>query len=295
MLSYDWLKILLTIVASVLVLAVLFTMIATRPTSAQTFTVFAYNGISAGGDWNALDDELTSNDVLSYDVLKTETETFSDSDSYSTAIFTAKRSVLEGSVMFVSNYSEPDEEGNEMLTPLDKVVDQGLTYQDGQLEVGLFRYPDVFLQDCRNYLAGFFGENLDGDPDMDAVRACFLARNGGDKRYRSAEKKEEGVLSERARLVKLRADYLAVIAAFEAGQLSYTTVTEQSKEFVVGINIGKLNTISNLVYYTKSDSDVHERDMLNLVIFNNGEKDGMSDLKYEAVSFLGYLIGKYGK
>lgn len=299
MLSYDWLKILGTIAVAVVAFLVLFTMIATRVTQAQTFEIYAYYGVSAGADYNSLQTELSAKGVFSYDVLKISSETFSKSDSYSSAVFTARRSAGQGTVMFVSSYAAADEEGNRGVSELDNLVASGVVGAGDSLRQGLLRDPQAFMGDCESYLKGFFGDNLEGnaEPDMEKVRQCFLDRNGSDKRFRSAAKKEAGVLSEKERIVALREDYLTVRAAFDEGVFSYTSCEytygeDKTATFTVGVNLGGLKTVNNLFYYTAEDK-TQLKDELNLVIFNNGEKKGMSDLKYETVSFLRYLLEKY--
>lgn len=299
MLSYDWLKILGTIAVAVMVFLVLFTMIATRVTQAQTFEIYAYYGVSAGADYSSLPSDLSAKNVFSYDVLKTATETFSKSDSHSSAVFTARRSAGQGTVMFVSSYAATDEEGKKGVSELDNLVASGVVGGGDNVRQGLLRDPQTFMSDCENYLKGFFGENLEenAEPDMEKVRQCFLDRNGSDKRFRSAAQKEAGVLSEKERIVGLREDYLVVRAAFAEGVFSYTSCDyeygeDKTATFTVGVNVGGLKTIGNLFFY-KGDEGKQVKDELNLVIFNNGEKKGMSDLKYEAVSFLRYLLEKY--
>lgn len=289
LLSYDWLKILGAIVAAVLVLSVFFTMVATRPRSSQIYSVYAYDGTYAGTDFATLGDKLLARNVFSYDILKTGTETFDSKNSYGGAVFTARRSVGEGTVMFVSGYSQTDEEGNKQDSLFESLVKEG---------PGMFLDPEKFMADCAAYLSGFYdGDWRAENPVLneESVRQCFLARNGKDKRFRSAAKKEEGVLLECERVEKLRGDYLTVEAAFEGGVFEYAYCTAEDKVYTAGIGTGKLATVQNLAYYTveRDGETVRTAEELTLVLFNNGDK--ADDLKYETVSFLKYLLDEYNE
>lgn len=302
MLSYDWIKITLSVVAAVVALVVFFTMVTTRPSDAQSFEVYLYYGISGGQDFGDLPTDLKDEHVFSYEVLETPTETFSEGDSYSSAVFTARRSTLQGEVMFVNDVKREAEKEEERLSRLDELNRMGIVLDrdSGKMVQGLLHDPQAFLeQDVPAYLKRFFGEDFEtGTLNEAEVEACFTARNSGDNRFRSASKRAAGIESEKARINKLRTDYLNVRAAFEAGKLGYTrsvvTLDGQTYDFCVGVNVGKLNTIGNLCYYTVGEDKTKLTQALNVVLFNNGEKNGFSDLKFETVSFLSYLVRHYG-
>ena len=290
MLSYDWIKILLAIAAAVGVLVMLFTMIATRPTNAQTFLIYGYYGTSSGSDYYSHQDDLKNKNVFSYDILKIGGEVFEG--SYSSQVFAARRTTSSGTVMFVSH--DKNEEDENATTRLEDLAALGFTRGDKET---LLRDPEKFMQDCEAYLNGFF---KDGALDEQAVKDCFLSRNGKDKRFRSASQKQKGIQKERERILKLQEDYAAVKRAFDEGSFTYTQVTLESNAhagekatLTVAINLSKLSGIENLFYYQKEGSSKQEKENLNLIIFNNGEKKGMSDLKFEAVSYLKYLYDRY--
>ncbi len=291
MLSYDWLKIVGAIALAAVAFCVFFLMIATTPTAGQTFYVYAYDGLTGGMDFSRLNNEFENKNVFSYDILKTGSETFSNNGMYGGTVFTARRSAGEGRVMFVSDVRTTDEEGN-VSSPLLGFLDRAGTEQEN---FGKFTEPKVFLGETETYLQRFFGDALSSEePDGDATRSAFMERNGKDKRYRSAAKKEEGVLEEAMRLKKLREDYLFVKAAVGGGTLGYVTYTGfEEKEHVVGFSMKSLN-LTSLVFYTVEEegTEVKKNDDIALCIFNNGDREG--DLKYETVNFLAYLLRTYG-
>ncbi len=303
LLSYDWLKILVTIAAAVVAIVVLFTMIGARPSAEQKFIVHTFGGLNTGGDLLPFNDKLET--MFSYDILEANEEDFPDS-SDGQMLFQTRRSVLEGTVMIVADYTASEEEG--AVTPFAHLIsDFALEYPGSTEEhCGLFYYIDEYLASCEAYFARFFGENWETNdvPDAAKVREYFLSRNGKDRRFRSAAKKEEGVRLETERLQKLREDYLFVRDnGFGAGKLSvveyrssYTSVdpaTGEEREYgythAVGIGLGKLSTLTKLYSYQKDGRAAV--DDLVLLIYNNREHS--EDNKYEVLTLLRYFLETY--
>lgn len=289
MLSYDWLKIVGVIALAVLFFCVFFVMIATRPTAGQTFYVYAYDGISPGEDFSRLKDDLKNKNVFAYDILNTGSESFTKSGLYGDSVFTARRAAGEGRVMFVSDTRTADENGKESSVLLNFIYDEGTP----QESFGFFADPEVFLSDTQTYLAKFFGDDLSGSLDKAGARASFMERNGRDKRYRSSEKIEAGVLDEEKRLEKLKEDYLCVRNALDSGALGYVTYTTEIKTHTVAFSMKTLN-LTPLVFYTVEEEGVSikKNNDIALCLFDNGDQDGV--LKYENVNFIAYLLRAYG-
>ena len=309
LLSYDWLKMLIAIVIAVFLIILLFTMTATRVTNAQTFAVYAYTDLTAGKDFNSLGSTLKTNEVLSYDILETKTEKFSADDRYD--IFSLRRTVGEGTVMFISDVrtyktddaGNPvyDEGGNQVVSSesaLYSLAMGGAVNPDRPTSAAVYD-TKYYLQMCEEYLISFFGENWRGnaEPDAAAVRESFLSRNSGDKRYKTAASREEGIVQERQRLIDLRDDYLTVLGLFENGTYTHTVyegTDEEGKtyESALGINVGNLADISDVAYYTDSEGKAIT-EKLNLVILYNDfhEANGML---YEPITFLRWLYEEYG-
>lgn len=276
LLSYDWLKILLVIAAAITALTVFFTMVRTRPTEEQTFTVFGYC-VREG----AHHEDEPDADRFSYEILATASETFDAKTSY---LFSVRRSTGQGTVMFISDITQPDEEGN--------VVQQSdlMALTDG-VSGGIALDTKEYMTECRAYLTRFFGEELkEENLNAELVRETFLSRNGKDKRFRTNAKKEAGILQEEERLKKLRNDYLTVVSAIEDGKLVHKEKTTDDKTYSVAFGMGELNKISKL-YYCGAYED--KQDALCLVLLNNRNPD--SDLRYEAVSYLSYLVQTFGE
>lgn len=289
-LAYDWLKILLAVAAVVAVLSVFFTTVRTRPKGEQEYSLFAYSDLSMGEDAALLGDDLYEKGTFSYDVLLVNAESFS-SNMYAGAAFTARRSAGEGNAMFIGNAVL--EEGEDAKSMLRQFVEGYLVQDGGQKTLKILLDVKAYMAEADAYLAQYYGENWREEGatlDEEKAAACFLARNGKDKRYKTEAKKAQGIEDEKKRFSKLRSDLLTVEAAFESGVLSYTTITTEDGDFTVGIRLGRLPGLTDLYYYTDAAGNKSAEE-LNLVLFNNG--DEMGDLKFETVSLLRYLLKEY--
>ena len=288
MLSYDWLKILLTIAIAALFFGMFFTMIGARPTYGQTFYVYAFDGLSTGGHFGTLGSDMENKSVFGYDILKTGSESFTSGGLYGGTVYNSRRSAGEGRVLFIRDVRTTDDKGNVSSDLLNFLDYEGTSVEQ-------FRFcidPQKFLQDCREYLEPFFGEDLTGEINNEQARATFLARNGKDARFRTSSKKEKGVNNEVERLKKIRDDYLFVIS--QMGQtIDYVTYTTEIKTHYIGFSMKQLN-LTPLVYYIEEEEGEKRQtnSEIALCIYNNNEREG--DLKYESVNFIAYLLRRYG-
>lgn len=306
LISYDWIKILCAIVAAVFVLILLFTMSATRPQRAQEFYIYSYTDLSVGEDFSTLADDLETRGAFSYDVLNINAEYFTGSTG-STA-YTVRRSAGMGNVLFVTNNPtyQTDEDGNTVLddegdpviaaqSNLYSMVSGGLVTGDGAT-AGAAYDPVYYMDACARYLEQFFGGDWRTSDVLDGTltpEACFTARNGSDKRYRTEASRAQGIEEERARILKLREDCLAVEQALERGDISVTTLELDGGAVVnAAFDVGGLNGLRDLVYYT--DGETHTTQNVNLVLLFNGTM-AQSDLRFESLSFLSYLIEHYSE
>lgn len=310
LLSYDWLRILLAIVVAVFALCVFFPMVQTRAKDVQTFTVYAYFDLSSGGDLNDIEDDLLNKNVFSYEILETHAEQLTElsggifGNLYAGATYTTRLMNSARTVMFVSALDDSESSGYSAVKNLIGVnpkAEDGM--KNGFLDI------EEYLADCEQYLRSFFGENWrEGTLDEEKAEQCFLTRNNKDKRYKTDAKKQAGIVQEKERLYKLRNDYIAVLAAFEAKTLSFTTLTVSEEDvdeendiyagsYLCGVSVGKLSNLRNLFYYTEETENgtVNTVENMSMILFNTdalGNKE--NDLRYETVSFLRYLVEKYG-
>lgn len=298
-LAYDWLKILIAIGIAVAALCVFFTTLATRPRDDQVYELYAYNGLSGGQRSTVFGDEILSSGALSYDILSAAFESFDAFDTYGQAAYTARRAALQGKAIFVNGceYTEGEGEEAETKSRLDDFIRESLSDLGEPSEYcnPYFDFP-ALLAECESYLRSVFGEDLSADPDEARVREIFLARNGGDKRFRTSAQKEKGVGLERERLIALREDYFAVREALDSGVFSvYEYVSPADKTYRVALSVGKLRRLTDLVYYTEEDESgklVRKSDNIYFFIYNNGSRVS-TDLKYESFSLLAWLLEEF--
>lgn len=305
LISYDWIKILCTVAAALLVLSLLFAVTATRPLSSQQYNIFVFTDLSVDTSFSQLADELEEDDVFSYDILTVGTEAFTGTTGNTT--YGLRRSVGTGNVLFVTDNPvyEQDEAGNPVLDEEgDPVIEtqstlyslaMGITVANDEANAGGV-YDTVYYMDaCERYLAEFFGDDWRSSDAFDGSRSpeeSFYARNGSDKRYRTEQSRAQGVEDEKARLLELREDYLAVDAAFDEGLFTHTSYENDWGEASnLGINVGGLHGLKNLVYYTDGENS-RTTENINLVLLFNG-KDAQNDLRFESISFLNYLLENY--
>lgn len=322
MLSYDWIKIIGTAAAAIVVWVLIFTMTATRITPAQQFTVMNYLGnasLTRGG--GKFGDSYTEafnggkgKGVFSYEVLETGTVDLAANSEAASDLLTTRVATEEGDVIFVANVKNPDtEEKNEetgettYMTYLDQFV-YGYRYTlfnlDPEDEKGYFKQMEKFL-------IGYFGENWEtGTLNEEKAKSDFRARVKGDKRYKKESLLLLGEADEISRLNKYRDALVKFYWYLENGVVSITTTTipstEEGKADFVGkyaINLcpdktkmGKL--IECVSYYTtelneetgKEGSTLAVQDM-NVCFFHfSGIEDSF---EYEDLLYTVYLIDSY--
>lgn len=295
LLSYDWLKILAAVAAAVLVLSVLFTSLATRPTLAQSYEIFGYTDLSYGSDYAELGDRLENKKAFSYDILTVTVESFGTS-SYGSTVYAARRMAGQGDAMFISDYEvygTNEETGEEELTKASELKTFIETYSESVLDT------QVFLSDAANYLDGFFGGDWEtGELDEEAVAKAFTARNDSDKRFKTEASKLAGIEQEKERVLKLRDDLKAVNDALARGVISHTVIegagtdgADKACAFRVGG--AQMRGLTDLFYYEadKDGTTVRSSETLSLMLFDNGNASG--DLVYDTLSFLHYLLDTY--
>ena len=99
-LQYDWIKILVFIVAAIFLLELVYTVSAVRVKTGQNFKVYYGSGVrsnNAASFYKLLDKE----DVLSYDVFEKNVEVLTS--EYESTVLSARMSVAEGDIILLDN------------------------------------------------------------------------------------------------------------------------------------------------------------------------------------------------
>lgn len=310
LLSYDWIKILLTAAAAILVWSLLFTMTATRVTQAQNFTIFNYTGTSVTSRFNSYENLLKSNGVFSYDVLEITPTDVTTGNEYSETLVQTRVSTGEGDALFAANvdlgveteYSRPD----------------GTTFHPTYLEQFLYNYFNTaedlgeggYFDDMAAYLNNYYyGDYTKGEADEQKIESDFLARikKLNDKRFKTSEEKREGFQQEKERLEKQRTALISFLGYLDAGyvELQQTTLYFQDadgnpveKTGYYSINLcpdERMSDLKNDVFYSKTvevesgEVRVSAADDICLVLLNVAE-DKYQYARFEGLSFVNYLI-----
>lgn len=303
MLQYDWIKILLVIVAAIVLWELLFTTTAVRLTEGQFFKVFYYQTLQSDGIdgmYRFMEDVDFSYDVLSKGVENLD-------EQYGKTILGLRLSVSEGDVIVVDNENKPhsaeDKKDNPLYNEnsLYQVVDQYNMYGMEEL-----------LADAEGYLAGF----KEGAALSDAkIEANFKRRMKKDNRFRKKADYDKGVAEEINRIKALDkevADFRYLFdnyaadglffkytkfqyTYYSAGNENYKEEYEKQEEKFYALNAGYL--ASRKVDGKKNISDIMslpetgKADDVGVAVFNFKSKQ--PDLQYETIVFLNALVREY--
>ncbi|MBP5686805.1 MAG: hypothetical protein J6W87_03370 [Clostridia bacterium] len=196
-LSYEWILMLVVVLASIFAFELIYTISATRVSTGQNFKYYLDKNLSSdvADFYVALGYEPDKNGkTFSYEIL----ELSSESVMFSDEVLVARLSVQEGDVIF-SDVTE-DENGSARAKTL---VDN---------------YPimplDELLGSAKEYLEGF-KEN--GTLSEDLIVRHFNERMKKDNRFRTEEQKAAGRLLEICRIQKLAKDVEDFEKIFAAG------------------------------------------------------------------------------
>ena len=324
MLAYDWLKIILSIVAVCLIWSLLFTMTATRITTGQDFYLVVYDGVinnSANSSQDILD-KIKKSD-LSYDVLNDTVMSVTSAGSYSASyMLNLRLTTYEGDVMLIPSgrngetaadssesvsESASESDSDDDATDIESLINNGYMYSFTEL-----------LSDAKDYCTrnGFVTVNDDGTYNFNEsamenyFRNVRIKRNSSYKKmYRNEAKIAEDVPNEISRIKAVWENTLfvenAVKEAKEADNdflyyfTPYSVDNDNNKTYKqndsYGIDLGKLNKGADSdimkVWYVSDGGDSYTAEGLLLTVFDFTSKQ--PDLQYETISFLRYIIENY--
>lgn len=322
LLSYDWVKMVLAVVAAIIVWSLVFTMTATRITNTQRFVVMNYTGTKISADAKMYKGN-------SYEVIEAElVDNLRGGEDYFWEIFQANIGVGEGDLLMVANYpssrtAKTDESGNEVKDENDNVVyEYGETYLEDALSsmVGKFTRLDDgdeagYFTQMKNYLAKFYTvtseqqktfsditltvasfdeSSLNTQLVKDEFRARIKANK--DKRF----KKEAQILAGEQDEIKRIQSYLTAYNTFftylEQGVVTLTYVDVALTETfsvtgVYGINLcpneQTMGGLKEQFYYTDFENTTTAKDM-NVMFMSLEDLD--ADFQYENILYLNALI-----
>lgn len=226
MLSYDWIKILLTIVAAIVVWSLVFTMTATRITSAQKFTVYNYLGnLTWTYDTNfyevyarAFNEGKFSDEVIELDQFDLPTQQNLASTQLEGHLGTGN-----GDLLFAAKI--PNQTSDAYKDPVTG-EDAHYTYLEEFLRAYRYQVFNMSLENeqgffkrMEKYLNVYYGDFKNGTLDKGLAESHFRARiaKNKDKRYKKETQIAVGLESEYERLEKYRAALIEFYGYLEKG------------------------------------------------------------------------------
>ena len=326
LLSYDWIKIVGICLAAVMLWILLFTMIATRASSGQTFEIYTYTGLNFYKDELGTLESLQKNNALSNDILDLSTYDLTD-DTYKNTILQAHFSAGQGDVMFIADTQDSKNEAGEITDygdlreflsgyRLDTLsldpTGTDLVERDGDEE---YVYENFFTL-CQEYLEKFFFDES-GEPDYEngvldkqKAESNFRSRIEKDKRYKRESQIVVGVEKEYARLENLREAYCNVKGWVldESGNSPLSVRTTlvpcdmdgdgkiDADERLEGCFAFDLSNITNLTEILSrpdgGDGSTNVSKDICMTILRGGSVQE-PDMRYEAFTFLNYIVKEY--
>ena len=320
-LQYDWIKIIVCVVAVIILWELIFTVSGVRLSAGQEFKVYYYSTMNASSS-TKMRAMLDKKGVLSYDVLEKNIETLTK--DYEATVLSARVSVSEGDIMFIDNVlTESSEEYKKQ-----DVRCSSSNFRNFINGYSVYDY-DSLLEDAKRYLENF---KTNGQFDSAKIEQSFRKRMKKDNRFRKEEKIQDGIIQETKRLEKLQSEVNAFSYIIEKygdtdlfvnevygeyyffsnldeanyksyiengtvngsemqGQLDYykAQLDEGAKKFAINANYLKdgANSIFNLVsVYDKTDSSD-----ACICVFNF--KSAQPDLQFETISVINEIIRNY--
>ena len=325
-LSYDWIKIAGTCILAVVLLLVLFTTIATRPTAGQTFDFYTFYNVFFHSDELGTLDDLKRGGALSFDIQELNTYEVT-STGYEDMVLSTRFAAGEGDVLVAADVGDVyAEDGSGALTDLSGLKEFLYTYRGNCMWLGTDGQPlndpqygavgSNYFADCAAYLDGYFpgagyhdavtaGQYtaLDTSATLDTetgvVEADFRERMRGDKRYKTEEQIKEGIKDEYDRLENLRDAFVRVWnsvktdGAIRVNEMTFSVDTNgdgtaETYNWSYSFDISGLENIHNLLYYGADGS----RAGLNLCVVRNGSSSE-EELRYEPFTLLAYFVNEY--
>lgn len=317
-LSYEWIMMIIVIVAAIVLWELVYSVSAVRLTSGQQFKYYYDENVVAGSN-GALFDLIcddSGEQTFGYDVLSVSYEQLSSQYN----VLSVRLSVYEGDAIFTDG--TVDEKGSSRLK---KLVDGNSIYTYERLEQDGINYLSTFLKDeyaSLNYEERkekvYDYENL----DESKIEARFLERMKGDNRFRKEEEKAAGKVLEKGRIKKLctemkKFDYLlnvgeekgiferytkyelALSSADEKNKADYQKaydreVSEGRQNAAYALKMDKLTGGKSVSEYLRlSGKDSAEGVTLALFDFYKVAEAKLYDLQFETVSFVNKIVEEF--
>ncbi len=306
-LAYEWIAIIATVVAVIILWELIFTVSAVKVKEGQRYYFMTdyYVTASKNSEFMGL-----TNGVLSYDVLEYSSEQVQDA---SDDMLKVRYDMQEVDSVF--SYTNGLTDGTDRAK---NVIDnlEVYNYERLYLEAKEYLYQFVLeelkfdqdeLSDKEKYSIALNFDNL----DKNKIDENFLIRMDGDNRFRSDEEKASGKALERERIEKLInevKDFEKLIYSEQDIFFNYTRfeqtyqanpsaeneriynyeISQGRGNAIYGIDLGKLPTNSEKAQASNFFSVEKSANNVVLLVFNL--KSYQTDLEYESIAFINQTV-----
>ncbi|MBR3863892.1 MAG: hypothetical protein IKJ19_02075 [Clostridia bacterium] len=307
LLAYDWIKIIIIIVAVILVWSLAFTIGAPRASTGQVFNVFYYGEFSYQKSPSVINYEAKNSGAYSYDVLSLDArELYLD---YYATIMSAVSSTHEGDIMIT-------------VDSMDKIQSNSSEFRNFVDGYGYEIYDyDSLIKDAKNYclLNSFVLLQNDGSYALNerAIKSHFAKRMQKDPRFKNkdGEKYKQGELNEIARIKsvwnnaimledclnnhsELRYNYKRFAQLIQKDPDNYKDeVYHNTQELTYGLNLSALsggqvdvNTEYSKPIFDENGTHIYSNPIV-MCVFNY--LPHQPDLQFESLGFVNFMIKKY--
>ncbi|MBE7067899.1 MAG: hypothetical protein E7381_01215 [Clostridiales bacterium] len=301
LLSYDWIKIIASCIAVILVWSLIFTMTATAITPSQQFSVFNYqhNGIFSDSFYAHFRKTFTG-DVFSYEVIELSKNDLAETGiENATRVTEARLSISEGDVIFIPHIDDPDtkiESEQENEPP---------TYQYKHTQTffnNWYSYianVDEYLQNLQTFLARYYeGDTLNEQKVIEDFDA--RCKRNKDKRFRKAKDIESGRGAELERIEKYHTAYKEFQGYLDSGLIELVPMEVKTKEgkvlrsgnFAVNLCPDKtrMENLTDIAYYEITTEEGKKQSAENMCVMFFDFEDVEDSFEYESLLYVNAVI-----
>lgn len=304
MLSYEWIAIIIVMVAIVFVWELCYSFVSVKLTPGQRFRVFYDYNISAY-QADGLIDILEGEKTFSYDLLELKYEQIlKDSE-----VLYNRNLLGETDAIITDTKNTNTENPEKVINRANEIIDQYDMYSFYALTIDAEVYIDSF--------------KTNGVFDDQKIEQNFRARMKGDNRFRTEAQILDGIKSEKERLTKLEKDLLTVQKLFdfdarrkaegkESIFYSYTRYSQslqnakndQVKEYYENLIENESEKNYGLKLWLLTGGERNSANYFNAIFNAQVSAEGVilmifdiesfqTDLQYETVSFIATIVREF--
>ena len=321
MLSYDWLKIIGMIAGAIIIWVLVFTMTATKMLPSQQFTVINYTGVYTTDKFSSRFNATLkpASRVFSYEVIELSTVDIQTAGKeLATTMMETRLTTDEGDVIFTADVENP----SASYTP--EGAQEGekayYTYLESFLRYYYYYVDPVRTDDKKGlldrmetYLDKYYADGYENAESLDEslVERDFRARAKGDKRYKTAAEKAEGVKNEIARIKSYRDGLEKFLSYEQAGyirveqrtlkmQISETETKDYTGFYSINVcpDESLMGSLKEDVYYRQQQTVTEDGDEKTVTVSTAAnmhlsflKTPEMQDIfRFESVLYVNYLV-----